>query len=53
MKEGQQDIYYITGESKEAVENSRFLEKLKKKGYDRGSVLVDSIEEYAIGQLKE
>lgn len=52
MKEGQKDIFFITGESKAAVTNSPFLEALKKRGIEV-IYMVDPIDEYVIQQLKE
>ncbi|KAK2664365.1 hypothetical protein Ddye_002939 [Dipteronia dyeriana] len=52
MKEGQKDIYYITGKSKKAVENSPSLERLKKKDYEVLLVVV-TVDGYGISQLKE
>ncbi|XP_061173114.1 heat shock protein HSP 90-alpha-like [Saccostrea echinata] len=52
MKENQKSIYYITGESKEVVQNSAFVERVKKRGMEV-IYMVDPIDEYAVQQLKE
>merc|ERR1711972_897202 len=52
MKEGQNDIHYITGESIAAVSSSPFLETLRKKGPEV-IYMVDPIDEYCVQQLKE
>jgi len=52
MKEGQQDIYYVTGESVAQVSSSPFIETLRKKGLEV-LYMCDPIDEYAVQQLKE
>merc|ERR1712227_1039385 len=51
-KENQKSIYFITGENRESVENSAFVERVKKRGYEV-LYMVDPIDEYAVQQLKE
>jgi len=52
MKENQNQIYFITGESKEQVSNSAFVERVKKRGFEV-IYMTDPIDEYSIMQLKE
>lgn len=47
MKEGQKEIYFMTGESKKAIENSPFIETLKKRDLEV-LYMVDAIDEYVI-----
>ncbi|CAB3398981.1 unnamed protein product [Caenorhabditis bovis] len=52
MKENQTQIYYITGESKEVVAASAFVERVKSRGFEV-LYMVDPIDEYCVQQLKE
>jgi len=52
MKENQKDIYYITGENREIVTQSAFVERLKKRGLEV-VYMTEPIDEYVVQQLKE
>jgi molecular chaperone HtpG len=52
MKEGQNEIYYLTGESRSQVENSPHLETFKEKGYEV-LYLVDTVDELLTQSLHE
>lgn len=52
MKENQKHIYFITGESKEQVANSAFVERVRKRGYEV-IYMIEPIDEYCVQQLKE
>ncbi len=50
MKEGQEDIYYLTGESRSAVEHSPHLEAFQEKGYEV-IYLTDPVDELVVQHL--
>ncbi|CAJ0932244.1 unnamed protein product [Ranitomeya imitator] len=52
MKENQKHIYYITGETKEQVAHSAFVERLRKHGLEV-IYMIEPIDEYCVQQLKE
>merc|ERR1719402_1742462 len=52
MKENQKSIYYITGETRDQVANSAFVERVKKRGYEV-IYMTEPIDEYCVQQLKE
>ena len=52
MKENQDKIYFITGESRDQVANSAFVERVRKRGFEV-LYMVEPIDEYAVQQLKE
>uniref|UniRef100_A0A224XKB8 Heat shock protein 83 n=1 Tax=Panstrongylus lignarius TaxID=156445 RepID=A0A224XKB8_9HEMI len=52
MKDNQKHIYYITGENKEQVANSSFVERVKKRGFEV-VYMTEPIDEYVVQQMKE
>ncbi|KAH7933899.1 hypothetical protein HPB49_018949 [Dermacentor silvarum] len=52
MKENQKHIYYITGESKDQVANSAFVERVRERGLEV-IYMIEPIDEYCVQQLKE
>jgi len=52
MKENQKHIYYITGENRETVSTSAFVERVKKRGFEV-VYMTEPIDEYVVQQLKE
>ncbi|XP_051163334.1 heat shock protein 83 [Leptopilina boulardi] len=52
MKDNQKHIYFITGESKDQVANSSFVERVKKRGFEV-VYMTEPIDEYVVQQLKE
>jgi molecular chaperone HtpG len=50
MKEGQKEIFYLTGESRSVVENSPHLEAFKERGYEV-LYLLDPVDELVVQSL--
>ncbi|GAA0902358.1 chaperone protein HtpG [Virgisporangium aurantiacum] len=52
MKDGQKDIYYVTGESRSMIENSPHLEAFRAKGYEV-LILTDPVDEVWVERVTE
>ncbi|CBY42309.1 unnamed protein product, partial [Oikopleura dioica] len=52
MKDGQKDIYFITGESIDIVKSSAFVERVTKRGFEV-MYMCEPIDEYCVQQLRE
>jgi molecular chaperone HtpG len=51
MKEGQEEIYYITGTTYDEIKKSPYLEALKEKGYEV-LIMIDEIDDFIAGGLE-
>ena len=52
MKDGQKDIYYMTGESRSMIENSPHMEAFRAKGYEV-LMLTDPVDEVWVERVAE
>ncbi|KAK1339733.1 hypothetical protein QTO34_018288 [Cnephaeus nilssonii] len=53
MKEAQKSIYYITGESKEQVANSAFVESVWRWGFEKGLKVLEDEEKKKMGEQSQ
>lgn len=51
MKEGQEEIYYITGTNYDEVKQSPYLEAFKEKGYNV-LIMLDEVDDFIVGGLE-
>ena len=52
MKQGQESVYYVTGDSKTKLEASPFIEEAKRRDFEV-IFMVDPIDEYVMQQVKD